>query len=250
MSRPPARRYDGRMDHGRLVRGLITISMAALLACNGGTGETSDTGSDTTASTTNPTDATSDSTNPSSSSSSSTSTTTMGPTTSTTDGTASTTDDPTTTTTTTTGTSGVTVPEPCATVNELFIFETEPNDTPETASDACTVDGGYWGTFFPNEPMVPLLGGGDLVDYYVFRTVPAAQDLQIQILPCWFANLDLIDLTVYEAVDGEPLTVVYESSTPDTFCEGDFVLLAPDTKFLLELRVPDEPGPPVTEYYW
>ncbi len=138
------------------------------------------------------------------------------------------------------------VPTPCD--DEVFDFAVvEPNNTPAQATDACTVPAaGYWGNFSgPGS-----LGGDDDVDYIVFKT-PVAESITIPVIPCWQPGTDLLDLSIYEVVDGVPMeTPVYESATPQTDCEGSFeVMLAPDTVFLLEMRLASD-GAPATEYIW
>lgn len=138
------------------------------------------------------------------------------------------------------------VPMPCATPTSDFA-EIEPNDTPDHATDACTVTEGYWGTFAG----VSDLGGDDEVDYIVFRTPVAARDTTIPVNPCWNTEVDLVDVYVYEVVDQTAVEPpVYESATDDMFCEGEFgVMLASDTVYLLELRLAT-PGTPTTVYEW
>jgi len=138
------------------------------------------------------------------------------------------------------------VPIPCA--QESFDFaEVEPNDTPSQATDACTVANGYWGTFAGPTS----IGGDDELDYVVFRTPAAGMNVDVPVIPCWNTPTDLIDLSIFEVVDQVAVEPpVYESATPATDCEGEFgISLAPDTVFLLELRLAT-PGAAEDTYDW
>lgn len=142
---------------------------------------------------------------------------------------------------------GMPVPTPCE--NTLLNFEdNEPNDTPETAIDGCTVLNGYWGNF----PTGGTLGPDDPVDYVVFRTPFEPDDFAfIPIVPCWQAGPNLLDWYLYQVEDGVTVGEPFASESTADDCEGSDqnVQLPGGSVFLMEIRRVDDVANPTT-YFW
>jgi hypothetical protein len=117
--------------------------------------------------------------------------------------------------------------------------DTEPNDTPEQAV-RLGVGTGQIGPYVGLFTTGGHLGGGDVADYFVFKTDSAAGTTFIA-RACWDAGLkvNLLDFALYQVVDGQPLIPIASSSSSDTTCEFPqpfwSLPLAPDTKYLFAL---------------
>jgi hypothetical protein len=130
------------------------------------------------------------------------------------------------------------IPDPGTGTMAFFWPDTEPNDTPEQAVPL-GIGSGQIGPYIGPQGTGSHLGGADVADYFVFRTSPAPGTSFIA-SACWdpALNVNLLDIVLYQVIDGEPLVPVASSSNPDKTCdrlEPFSIPLAPDTEYLFAL---------------
>lgn len=138
------------------------------------------------------------------------------------------------------------VPDPGTGPLPFAWADTEPNDTPEQAVRIGLGSGQigpYIGLF---EAPDGHLGGGDEVDYFVFRTAAGAESSFIA-GACWdpALNVNLLDHALYKVIDGQPLILVKSTSGADTDCEVQEpfqIPLEPDSKYLFVVTHVDGEG--------
>jgi len=143
----------------------------------------------------------------------------------------------------TAGTPGA-IPTPCADSTNVDVTEPdhEPNDTPEQATDLCTLDvSGVW-------TVSATIGGDDEVDYYVFNSAEGIGVVNFRVDPCWdpVMVVELYDVT--DGTIGEPL---WAGTTATPGCEDAPGAIPTDKAYLMRIaQDPAMPLPAGTAYGW
>lgn len=118
------------------------------------------------------------------------------------------------------------LPTPCDEVASVYVSEppTEPNDTPEEATDLCTIDVvGSW-------HVSAEIGGDDFVDHYVFHTAGDSGVVPLLMDACFDVTLDLQLLLFDEGAlvpvwAGQSALPSCDELPPSVPAGEDFVLL-------------------------
>ena len=134
----------------------------------------------------------------------------------------------------------VDVPDPGDEV-DIICLDTEPNDSPNTAMP-CGVVTDLFGSGSAAVYVAgnATIGGGDMLDYFVFQTGPGVTELGQ--FAEWFGNpVNLLDFTIFEVSgDGTALTEHFVSEDTSTVSEQTFggptQTVQPDTTYLIEIR--------------
>lgn len=139
--------------------------------------------------------------------------------------------------------SPVVLPTPCDEVASVQVSEpaTEPNDTPQEATDLCTIDVvGSW-------HVSAEIGGDDLVDHFVFHTAGDSGVVPLLMDACFDVTLDL-ELFLFS--DGELVSVwTGESAAPS--CDELPPSVPAGEDFVLLVTVPEGVRvPAATPYGW
>ena len=132
---------------------------------------------------------------------------------------------------------------PCEEVASVYVDEPahEPNDTPEEATDMCTIDVvGSW-------HVIAEIGGDDLVDHFVFHSAGDAGVVPLLLDACFEVTLDL---ELLQFSDGELVFLWSGQSTlPD--CETIPAALPAGEDYLMIVSVPEGADTPAgTAYGW
>lgn len=123
------------------------------------------------------------------------------------------------------------LPTPCDEVASVFVSEpgTEPNDTPEQATDLCTIDVvGSW-------HVSAEIGGDDVVDHFIFHSAGDSGVVPLLLDACFEVTLDL---ELFQVGD-DALVFLWagQSAVPD--CEGIPGAIPANKDYVLVVTVPE-----------